>query len=58
MHGVDFDPIKNMHVIIQSPFDIDSNHIRHKQKNIYLGNIGHGVDFDPTKCALDNLMSC
>ena len=33
-HGVNFDPIKNLYVIIQSLVDTDSNHIRHKQKNL------------------------
>ena len=35
VHGIDFDPIKNLHVIIQCPVDTDLNHIWKKQK-IYL----------------------
>ena len=49
MHGVDFDPIKNLQVIIQSPVDTDSNHIRQNKKDICLGNIVHGIDFDNIK---------
>ena len=37
MHGIDFDPIKKLHVIIQCPVDTDSNHIRQNKKYIYLG---------------------
>ena len=49
-NGINFDPIKNLHVTIQSPVDTDSNYIQQKsKKDIYLRNIVHEIDFDPIK---------
>ena len=49
MHGINFDPTKNLHKIIQCQLILILI-ISDKSKNyIYLGNIVHGIDWDPIK---------
>ena len=49
VHGVGFNPIKTLDLIIQKAVDTDLNSIWKNKKGIYLGHIVDGVGFDPIK---------